>query len=49
MNGKTITPFDLIGGGPQGSLVGQLLYIIACDYAAEEVPEDDKNKYVDNL
>ena len=49
MNGKTSKPFDLIGGGPQGSLVGQLLYIIASDDAAEEVPDDDKYKYMDDL
>jgi hypothetical protein len=49
MNGQTSQPFNLVGGGPQGRLVGQLLYIIASDDAAEEVPEDDKYKYVDDL
>ena len=45
----TSTIHDLIGGGPQGSLIGQLLYIIASDDAAEEIPEEDKFKYVDDL
>ena len=49
MNGQTSPPFNLVGGGPQGSLIGQLLYIIASDDAAEEVPEDDKHKYVNDL
>ena len=45
----TSTIHDLIGGGPQGSLIGQLLYIIARDDAADEIPEEDKFKYVDDL
>ena len=49
MNGQTSPPFNLVGGGPQGSLIGQLLYIITSDDAAEEVPEDDKHKYVNDL
>ena len=40
---------DLIGGGPQGSLIGHLLYIIGSDDVAEEVIEEDKFKYVDDL
>ena len=40
---------DLIGGGPQGSLIGQLLYIIGSDDVAEEVNEEDKFKFVDDL
>ena len=49
INKHTSTIHDLIGGGPQGSLIGQLLYIIASDDAAEEIPEEDKFKYVDDL
>ena len=49
MNGQTSTPYHLIGGGPQGSLIGQLFYIIASDDAAEDVPEEDNNKYIDDL
>ena len=49
MNNQTSSSYDLIGGSPQGSLIGQLLYIIGSDDAAEEVPEEDKFKYVDDL
>ena len=49
MNGQASESFDLIGGGPQGSLVGQLLYIIASDDVAEDIPEEDKFKYIDDL
>jgi hypothetical protein len=49
MNQKQSAVLDLIGGGPQGSLIGQLLYIIGSDDVAEEVIEEDKFKYVDDL
>ena len=48
MNHHTSSFYDLIGGGPQGSLIGQVLYIIGSDDAAEDVPEEDKFKYVDD-
>ena len=49
MNNKTTSSYDLIGGSPQGSLIGQLLYIIGSDDAAEEVDDENKFKYVDGL
>ena len=49
INGETSASFDLIGGGLQGSLIGQLLYVIASDNTTEDVPEEDKSKYVDDL
>ena len=49
MNQHTSSSYDLIGGGPQGSLIGQLLYIIGSDDVAEEVEEEDKYKYIDDL
>ena len=49
MNKHTSTSHDLIGGGPQGSLIGQLLYIIGSDDVAHEVQEEDKFKYIDDL
>ena len=49
LNKHTSTSHDLIGGGPQGSLIGQLLYIIGSDDVAEEVPDEDKYKYIDDL
>ena len=39
MNQHTSTFYDLIGGSPQGSILGQLLYIIGSDEVSEEVPE----------
>ena len=44
MNNQTSSSYDLIGGSPQGSLFGQLLYIIGSDDAAEQVPEENKFK-----
>ena len=38
-----------MGGGPQGSLIGQILYIIGSDDVAQEVKDEDKFKYVDDL
>ena len=49
MNGKTSSTLDLIGGGPQGSIIGQLLYIIASDDVAEDTAEEEKFKYIDDL
>ena len=47
MNNKTFSSYDLIGGSPQGSLIGQLLYLIGSDDAAEKKPDEDKLRYVD--
>jgi hypothetical protein len=49
MNGKESTILGLVGGGPQGSLIGQLLYIIASNDVIESVPEELKFKYIDDL
>ena len=49
INKHTSSSYDLIGGSPQGSLIGQLLYIIGSDDLAHEVPEEDQYKYVDDL
>ena len=49
INKKTFTVLDLVGGGPQGSLIGQLLYIMGSDDVAEEIVKEDKFKYVDDL
>ena len=45
MNGCTSSSHDLIGGSPQGSLIGQLLHIIGSDDSAQDVPDQDKFKY----
>ena len=49
MIGKSSKLLNLIGGGPQGSILGQLLFIIGRDDAAEEVEDEDKFNYIDNL
>jgi hypothetical protein len=49
MNKQESESFDLIGGGPQGSLIGQLLYLIASDDVAEDIPQEDTFKYIDDL
>ena len=35
---------DLVGGGPQGSHIGQLLYIIASNDVIEDMTKEDKCK-----
>ena len=49
LNGKTSKLWDLVGGGPQGSILGQILFIIGSDDAADELDEYDKFKYIDDL
>ena len=46
---KTSSSHNLIGGLPQGSLIGQLLYIIGSDDVAADIEEEDKFKYIDDL
>lgn len=43
------TYHDLTGGSPQGSILGQLLYIIGSDDAVEDIEEDDKYQYIDDI
>ena len=40
---------NLQGGGPQGSSIGILEYLSQSNNSAEDVPEADKFKYVDDL
>ena len=49
MNKQTSQYYGLIVGSPQGSILGQLLYIIGSDDVAEEVPEYDKYKFISDL
>ena len=48
-NKHTSSSHDLTGGSPQGSILGQFLYIIGSDDAGDKVPEEDKFKYIDDL
>ena len=49
MNGEESNLKTLIGGSPQGTLLGQLLYIGGSDDAAGEISDEDKFKYIDDL
>ena len=49
MNGEESELKDLIGGSPQGTLLGQLLYIGGSDDSAREISDENKFKYVDDL
>ena len=40
---------SLIGGGPQGSLIGGLEYIVQSNDNADSVPPEDRFKYIDDL
>ena len=40
-NGKFSKMCDLVGGSPQGSLVGQDSYIVSSDDNTEDIDEDD--------
>ena len=47
--GKLSSPRQLVGGGPQGTLIGGLEYIVASGDCSEEVDPNDKYKYIDDL
>ena len=49
MNKLKSQSYNLNGWLPQGSILGQLLHVIGKYDVAEEEPQDDKNKYIDNL
>ena len=49
LNGEESEAHSLIGGSPQGTLIGQLLYIGGSDDAASEISNEDKFKYIDDL
>ena len=49
MNEKESKVRDLVGGGPQGSLIGQLTYLVSSDECPQVVETDDGYKYIDDL
>jgi hypothetical protein len=49
INGKEFEMKELIEGGPQGSLIGQLTYLVASDDCPQDVETEDAYKYVDDL
>ena len=48
-NGEISDFLSLIGGGPQGTLLGQTEYLVQSNDNADCVPEDDRYKYIDDL
>ena len=48
-NGEESDFLSLIGGGPQGTLLGQLEYLVMSNNNADIVSPDDRFKYIDDL
>ena len=48
-NGEESDFLSLIGGGPQGTLIGQLEYLVLSNDNADIVSPDDRYKYIDDL
>ena len=48
-NGEVSDFLALIGGGPQGTLLGQIEYLVQSNDNADIVPPDDRYKYIDDL
>ena len=48
-NGEISDLFSLIGGGPQGTLIGGIEYLVQSNDNADIVPPEDRFKYIDDL
>ena len=48
-NGELSEFLALIGGGPQGTLLGQIEYLVQSNDNANSVPPEDRFKYIDDL
>ena len=48
-NGEMSEFMALIGGGPQGTLLGQLEYLVQSNDNADVVSPQDRYKYIDDL
>ena len=48
-NGEMSSFLALIGGGPQGTLLGQIEYLVQSNDNADIVSSDDRFKYIDDL
>ena len=48
-NGEESDFFGLVGGGPQGTLIGQLEYLVFSNDNADIVSADDRYLYIDDL
>ena len=48
-NGEHSRILTLIGGGPQGTLLGGIEYLVQSNNNADVVPEEDRFKFIDDL
>ena len=48
-NGESSEIMSLVGGGPQGTLIGRLEYIVQSNDNADIVPPNDRFKFIDDL
>ena len=48
-NGELSEFLTLIGGGPQGTLLGQIEYLVQSNDNAQAIPEEDRFKFIDDL
>ena len=48
-NGEVSEFLALIGGGPQGTLLGQIEYLVQSNDNADNIPPEDRFKYIDDL
>ena len=48
-NGEVSDFLALIGGGPQGTLLGQIEYLVQSNDNADNIPPEDRFKYIDDL
>ena len=48
-NGELSSEHSLIGGGPQGTLLGLIEYLVQSNDSADCVNEEDRFKYIDDL
>ena len=49
LNGEQSDEQDLIGGGPQGTLLGVIEYLVQSNDNADDVDEGVRFKYIDDL
>ena len=48
-NNEVSDILSLIGGGPQGTLIGQIMYLVQSNSNADNVDPEDRFKYIDDL
>ena len=48
-NGEESETLSLIGGGPQGTLIGQIMYLVQTNENENHLDAEDRFKYIDDL